>query len=225
MWDAHSDQEEKERVLQECRDHMSGPGRQQILLSMLGIALSEQSRAYLRRANLGLKHFLARFPHEFLIDGPKGCEKVHWLSLGMTNMTNMTNMTTLSTDDAAAVASLLGSENTLSWGLGSLALPNPEPHPEPQTPDKRFLSPTKPGSAPHSHFMATPSDWGTPAHHHVNLPSIDLDNLPAVSWPPYSFPGPQQHDPMMPILDFSDWVVLWGRFFSVPLFLYKGPYS
>eukprot|EP00928_Gymnodinium_smaydae_P033188 TRINITY_DN23838_c0_g2_i1.p1 TRINITY_DN23838_c0_g2~~TRINITY_DN23838_c0_g2_i1.p1 ORF type:complete len:980 (+),score=235.02 TRINITY_DN23838_c0_g2_i1:232-3171(+) len=76
--DANTEAMERERILQECRDHMRMPGRNQLLLSMLGIALSAPARAYLRRANLGLKHFLARFPAEFRIDGPKGCERVIW---------------------------------------------------------------------------------------------------------------------------------------------------
>jgi len=78
--DAATEQAERQRVLKECRGHMSVRGQQQILLSMLGIALSEEARAYLRRANLGLKHFLACFPHEFRVEGPKGMEAVCWLS-------------------------------------------------------------------------------------------------------------------------------------------------
>ena len=49
---------ECERVLQECRNHMQMPGQNQVLLSMLGLALSLPAHAYLRRSNLGLKHFL-----------------------------------------------------------------------------------------------------------------------------------------------------------------------
>ena len=184
--DAANEHQEKERVLQECRDHMSVPGRQQVLLSMLGIALSEQSRAYLRRANLGLKHFLARFPNEFQMDGPKGCEKVHWLS----SLNPSLNPLSSEGASAAEVASMLGTEN-VTWPL---------PNAEPQTPDKRVLSPTAKLSSAQSHFMATPSDWGTPAPHHGNLPVLDFENFPPVGWPPY----PSTHDPLMPVLDFSE---------------------
>eukprot|EP00929_Paragymnodinium_shiwhaense_P037190 TRINITY_DN19859_c0_g1_i2.p1 TRINITY_DN19859_c0_g1~~TRINITY_DN19859_c0_g1_i2.p1 ORF type:complete len:949 (+),score=223.76 TRINITY_DN19859_c0_g1_i2:224-3070(+) len=69
---------ERERVLEECRDYMRTQGRSDILLSMLGIALSQPARAYLRRCNLGLKHFLAKFPQEFRVEGTKGQEKVLW---------------------------------------------------------------------------------------------------------------------------------------------------
>jgi len=61
---------------------MRVPGRGTLLLSMLGIALSPTARAYLRKANLGFKHFLARFPNEFRVEGPKGCERVVWSGAG-----------------------------------------------------------------------------------------------------------------------------------------------
>jgi len=76
-----SEAEEQARVLQECREHMRSQqaARQNVLLSMLGIALSPPARNYLRRLNLGLKHFLTRFP-EFRVEGPKGVERVIWYS-------------------------------------------------------------------------------------------------------------------------------------------------
>eukprot|EP00438_Fugacium_kawagutii_P034236 Skav225929 [mRNA] locus=scaffold1500:320408:340491:- [translate_table: standard] len=58
-----TEQAEKEEVLSECREYLSG--RQETLLSMLGMALTLQSRSYLRRAKLKLKDLLASFPNEF----------------------------------------------------------------------------------------------------------------------------------------------------------------
>eukprot|EP00927_Polykrikos_kofoidii_P044692 TRINITY_DN38590_c0_g1_i1.p1 TRINITY_DN38590_c0_g1~~TRINITY_DN38590_c0_g1_i1.p1 ORF type:complete len:973 (-),score=164.65 TRINITY_DN38590_c0_g1_i1:370-3288(-) len=81
--DTASEAMERERILQECRNHMRMPGNNHILLSMLGAALTSPARAYLRRANLGLKHFLARFPTEFRVEGPKGIEKVLWAGAGL----------------------------------------------------------------------------------------------------------------------------------------------
>lgn len=124
VMDAATEQAEKERVLSECREHLSAPGRQQTLLSMLGIALTEPARNYLRRANLGLKHFLARFPNEFRLEGPKGCEKVIWQN-----------------------------PDGLMYGL-------PDGEEEPSTPT-RLMSPSRPPPSG-GHFIATPSDWGTP---------------------------------------------------------------
>ena len=151
--DAATEQAEKERVLSECREHLSAPGRHQTLLSMLGIALTEPARSYLRRANLGLKHFLARFPNEFRVEGPKGCEKVIW-----------------NNPDGVMY------ELQNGWSV---------PEEEPSTPDTRLMSPTRPPPSG-GHFIATPSDWGTPQVN-SNPGSLGLD-FPFPGWPPCSFP-------------------------------------
>lgn len=106
--DSATEAAERERVLQECREHMRLPGRNQILLSMLGIALSPPARAYLRRANLGLKHFLARFQNEFHVEGPKGCERVLWAGAtqGCADFGGYSRMA------AAAQAAMVGQANT-----------------------------------------------------------------------------------------------------------------
>eukprot|EP00747_Dinoflagellata_sp_TGD_P018266 gnl/TRDRNA2_/TRDRNA2_126378_c0_seq2.p1 gnl/TRDRNA2_/TRDRNA2_126378_c0~~gnl/TRDRNA2_/TRDRNA2_126378_c0_seq2.p1 ORF type:complete len:851 (-),score=151.96 gnl/TRDRNA2_/TRDRNA2_126378_c0_seq2:62-2614(-) len=134
-----NDAAERERVLQECREHMRLPGRQQLLLSMLGIALSPPTRAYLRRADLGLKHFLARYPNEFRVEGPKGCEKIVWCPGGAAP----------SVDGAAAVVEALVDAPP---SLGPREPHTPQPS---QTPNPR-------GASSVGHLFATPSDWGTP---------------------------------------------------------------
>ena len=141
--DAATEQAEKERVLSECREHLSAPGRNQTLLSMLGIALTDPARNYLRRANLGLKHFLARFPNEFRVEGPKGCEKVIW-------------------------------QNQDGFGEAE----------EPSTPT-RLMSPTRPPPSG-GHFIATPSDWGTPQVNSGSMGSMGMDFPFPGNWPPYS---------------------------------------
>ncbi|CAK9019705.1 unnamed protein product [Durusdinium trenchii] len=149
--DAATEQAENERVLSECREHLSAPGRSQTLLSMLGIALTDPARNYLRRANLGLKHFLARFPNEFRVEGPKGCEKVIWQN-----------------------------PDGLIYGLQDGTVTEEEP----STPNTRLMSPTRPPPSG-SHFIATPSDWGTPQ---VNSGAMGMDFQFGEGWPPYSFP-------------------------------------
>merc|ERR1719247_1593038 len=67
------------QIVEECRQHMVQSGKEQLLLSMLGVALSPSSRQHLKKAGLGLKYFLAQHPSEFSIDGPKGREFVLYL--------------------------------------------------------------------------------------------------------------------------------------------------
>lgn len=61
-------------VLQECITYLQQQGRG-VLLSMLGVALSPQSREYLKQTDQGLKHFLANYG-ELSVEGTKGCEFV-----------------------------------------------------------------------------------------------------------------------------------------------------
>mmetsp|Transcript_35373 Transcript_35373/g.64759 ORF Transcript_35373/g.64759 Transcript_35373/m.64759 type:complete len:751 (+) Transcript_35373:74-2326(+) len=66
----------QDRLMKELRLHMAGIEGGQLLLSMLGVALSPESRSFLKKTNRGLKHFLAQYPLEFRIEGPKGQEKI-----------------------------------------------------------------------------------------------------------------------------------------------------
>jgi hypothetical protein len=137
VMDSTTEAVERERVLQECRDHMRMPGRHQILLSMLGIALSPAARNYLRRLNLGLKHFLARFPAEFRVEGPKGCEQVIW----------MPNAAEGFYPDAMMAEAMAAA--WMAPPLGEMA-------------DPTLLASPTPHKMHNQHCMATPSDWGTP---------------------------------------------------------------
>merc|ERR1719422_2223951 len=47
----------EEQVIQQCREHMQAPGQGQLLLSMLGVALSHNARLFLKKTDQGLKHF------------------------------------------------------------------------------------------------------------------------------------------------------------------------
>mmetsp|Transcript_5940 Transcript_5940/g.14212 ORF Transcript_5940/g.14212 Transcript_5940/m.14212 type:complete len:783 (+) Transcript_5940:70-2418(+) len=70
------DQVHQDRLMKELRLHMQGIEGGQLLLSMLGVALSPESRSFLKKTNRGLKHFMAQHPAEFRIEGPKGQEKI-----------------------------------------------------------------------------------------------------------------------------------------------------
>ncbi|CAK0883903.1 unnamed protein product [Prorocentrum cordatum] len=75
----------KEQVVKEVRMAMAEPKNRHQLLSMLGVALSQGARAYLRQIDQGLKHFLAQFPSEFSVDGGKGCEYVTYRPVQVTD--------------------------------------------------------------------------------------------------------------------------------------------
>jgi len=148
-----ADAVERERVLRECREHMVMPGRQQLLLSMLGIALSPPARNYLRRSTIGLKHFLARYPNEFRVEGPKGCERVVWCPAGV--------LAPLPSASGESFEAALAAQEW-SNAVAAAAAAAGEAMPQPGTP-RLMQSPTPhealPGSA---HCLETPSDWGTP---------------------------------------------------------------
>mmetsp|Transcript_6367 Transcript_6367/g.13911 ORF Transcript_6367/g.13911 Transcript_6367/m.13911 type:complete len:748 (+) Transcript_6367:144-2387(+) len=70
------DQMHQERLINELRTHMGGQPGGVLLLSMLGVALSQDSRSFLKKTNKGLKHFLVQYPQEFRVEGHKGQEKI-----------------------------------------------------------------------------------------------------------------------------------------------------
>lgn len=70
---------QRDQAVRECVAFMSAPNRQHVLLSMLGVALSDESRTFLKRHALGLKSFLAELDDLFQIEGPKGAERVIYI--------------------------------------------------------------------------------------------------------------------------------------------------
>jgi len=65
-----------EQAMKEIRSHMAQIGHHELLLSMLGVALSPSTRLYLRKGGSGVKQLLAQYPDEFAIIGEKGREKI-----------------------------------------------------------------------------------------------------------------------------------------------------
>lgn len=65
-----------EQAMAEIRAHMAQVGQQELLLSMLGVALSPATRLYLRKGGGGVKQLLAQYPNEFAIVGEKGRERI-----------------------------------------------------------------------------------------------------------------------------------------------------
>jgi len=174
---ALTEAEEQERVLQECRDHMiqhlQQSPKQPVLLSMLGIALSDGARKYLRRLNIGLKHFLTRFP-QFRVEGPKGVEKVVWIRDG--------HLTQLPVD----------------FGSGCLDSGALEPGQEPSTPQaarvaETVLAGSLSGGGPSSedaHYNSTPVQRTPGAISGGGLAGEDPYNTTPSVW---GTPGPCGH--------------------------------
>jgi hypothetical protein len=76
----------KQEVLAECREGLRQQGaNSMVLLSTLGALLSPEGRAFLRRTDQGLKHFLGQYPEEFVVEGAKGCEAVGLRSVVLLN--------------------------------------------------------------------------------------------------------------------------------------------
>eukprot|EP00929_Paragymnodinium_shiwhaense_P064372 TRINITY_DN32233_c0_g1_i1.p1 TRINITY_DN32233_c0_g1~~TRINITY_DN32233_c0_g1_i1.p1 ORF type:complete len:488 (-),score=80.25 TRINITY_DN32233_c0_g1_i1:474-1865(-) len=81
--EASSEGIDDEMLLEDLRAYISEEAKlkKDILLSAIGIALTDEARSYLKRSKLGVKGFLAKYPDEFKIEGSKGSEKVHWTGI------------------------------------------------------------------------------------------------------------------------------------------------
>lgn len=64
-------------VLRELRALLRKKGA--MLMSMLGVLLSDEGRQFLKSQGIGLKAFFQRVEDEFVVEGKKGEEKVIWL--------------------------------------------------------------------------------------------------------------------------------------------------
>ncbi|CAK0832472.1 unnamed protein product, partial [Prorocentrum cordatum] len=187
-----------DRVLQECRDHVRAQGSQ-LLLSMLGVALSAPSRSYLRGANLSLKQFLARHP-EFHFEGPKGGEKVLWAGAGA-NLD--TGLDACFHGTMMADPLLMTADPLFQWALAAVMMDRQPASPEPTG------SPT---GSPSSIWATPPSVWASPAFGGtppllagpgMSLPGDAAQTRPAadisaafgagVGWPYWT--APWEHEP------------------------------
>lgn len=163
----------KEQIVNECRIHMLTPGKGQLLLSMLGVALSTEARLYLKKTDQGLKHFLAQYPEEFSVEGAKGRECITYLPAvpGLANSDLPINfsqaarenqkerITNVAVRKSAELTS--GPSGPVSGSISDLQRPPPSKLSRWEDPGLLPESPKV--TMPHEgHGMATPSDWGTP---------------------------------------------------------------
>lgn len=159
----------KEQVIQQCREHMNAPGQGQLLLSMLGVALSQAARVYLKKTDQGLKHFLSQYPNDFVVDGAKGREMITYLPAMGRSLQPASWSPTSAVQQKKAAANRRASEeahtgaahgNLMDFpGSGSLrAAMRGEDVLVPQSPKPTGMF----GETP-----LTPSNWGTPQLEHM----------------------------------------------------------
>lgn len=164
---------------------MLTPGKGQLLLSMLGVALSHTARLYLKKTDQGLKHFLAQYPQEFGVDGAKGRECVSYfpaLQHGGTNNSDLPlNFQTPAQNPipvgvqahARRNDTLQGASTPAARLLDPARQQTPARHQTPQprqnddeAPQSPKVSSTQPRhdlpETPFNQHGATPSIWGTP---------------------------------------------------------------
>lgn len=192
----------KEQVVTECREHMSSPGKGQLLLSMLGVALSQPARLYLKKTDQGLKHFLSHYSNEFTVDGLKGRECVSFLP-ALAKGGNNSDLPPgfpetkvaphFTVGGTSPVAPPSGNRRSTEGGgatgsIGDLRKRWEEPALVPESPKVKI-----PDTPHQQHAMATPSDWGTPQL----FPGVwnDRQSASALSGQPPSAPSGGLLDP------------------------------
>lgn len=174
----------KEQVVLELRDHMCTEGKSTLLLSMLGVALSEGARLYLKRHELGLKHFLAQYPDYFVVEGAKGRELVSYLPIVRPQSsaaelaavpdpsTPRPTLPGLGGDETSAARSAVPTPHSIGQNSRQTSRSGPEKgsignlhekeHALCESPKPNQNAPGLYGPQDTPACLATPSDWGTP---------------------------------------------------------------
>jgi RNA recognition motif-containing protein len=186
----------KDQVIVECREHMNSPGKGRLLLSMLGVALSQGARLYLKKTDQGLKHFLSQYPMEFHVDGAKGRECVSYLPALASGGQNNSDLPMNFPDSQKKAAYRRQLDGTGGPATGSIVDLQRGGREDvnlgicmvPQSPKVTCVdtSDTPKG-------INTPSDWGTPQ-------PFDIYQDPSVT----SRPSAHRHKPAEPALPRTD---------------------
>lgn len=114
----------REQVVRECRTEMAEPKKRRLLLSMLGVALSPGARSYLKQMDQGLKHFLAQFPHEFSVDGGKGCEYVTYTPIQLSEAIDNFAPSSFTNAQGGSLSAAGGPGAQYTRAVGSSATPS-----------------------------------------------------------------------------------------------------
>jgi len=172
---SQGDQQARSAAVQECRDYLELVKRNQVFLSVLGGALSDASRLYLKRTAQTLKQLLGEHPEEFKFSGLQQQQTVRHVSMLTPSEVQSPdckagNATTYSdnsctrpnnsrsriielhrhlTSSNVEARSAL-SERPPSTNFDDIHPPSPPPPGTPELPPQNFAQPVQ-----------SPSDWGT----------------------------------------------------------------
>lgn len=191
--EAEAAQISPDQIATEVRQYMAQEGKGELLLSMLGVALSPAARLYLRKSDRGVKRFLAQYPDEFVISGEKGRERITYMQRHGSQHINGLSVGNLSLSKVADTNPL--AEHNTQLDADRLDVP-PTPMIWGSPEVDRDLRPTITPSC-----FKTPSNWGTPD---VNQGGSKLDiagmftenpgQLPSM-WLPFQVNCPPPPDP------------------------------
>lgn len=207
-----------DHIANEVRQYMAQDGKSELLLSMLGVALSAAARLYLRKADRGVKSFLAQYPNEFVISGEKGRERITFRPHGVPTQVAPTQV--VPTQDCQLLNAFSFATTSVSKVIESnsqaerITQPDADDFDAPSS--RRLQTWSSPdadaddGSRAFSKltispsFFQTPSNWGTPDVNQGSRPDKLADIFPEDPgqlmqsvWAPFplSFNPPPPPDP------------------------------
>mmetsp|Transcript_22031 Transcript_22031/g.40484 ORF Transcript_22031/g.40484 Transcript_22031/m.40484 type:complete len:762 (+) Transcript_22031:152-2437(+) len=201
----------RETVVAECRAEMADARKPGLLMSMLGVALSQGARNYLKHHDMGLKNFLGQFPDEFTVEGGKGCEFVTYTPQTF----NLAQALDGGEADNAMGAPGISAAATNPTGSSSRANSGPpRPRRNLETPIGSPNPRHTDGIQSAARGQATPSDWGTPApgpwgptpENYRGCPGLGSAPAWGPTWGTSGFGGP----PFIPPGDAGSWPAPWG---------------
>lgn len=199
-----------DQIANEVRQYMGQDGKGELLLSMLGVALSPAARLHLRKADRGVKNFLAQYPNEFVISGEKGRERISYVPIQSFQDRQFT--TDCLIGNTCAMGNIIDSnpnaDRTTKVDADNFDMP-PSTNtkfcwssPDADEGSRNF---SKPAMSPS--FFQTPSNWGTPdvnqdsrSDKRVDIFAEDPVELMQSVWAPFplDFNPPPPPDPRFP---------------------------
>jgi len=200
----------KEQVVSECREHMMSPGKGQLLLSMLGVALSDGARLYLKKTDQGLKQFLAQYPHEFTVDGVKGRECVSYLpALAKGSQNNSDLPVGFPEAQKKTRRAEQGTGGPASGSINDLQRGSINDLQRFQRREEPVCVPQSPKVTDTPQEFPTPSDWGTPqpAAYLPGYDPIRSTTMPPKAGPDANAAAPSQRLGGQGMEDWAAWAM------------------